>query len=81
MMPAATRRRGLRAHEDEIARLREQVQTLTKELARARRCLWSERAGREALRVRLLADASASDVAINILCRVAFPRDGRKGGA
>jgi len=52
-MPLATARADRQAHKDEVARLREQIATLERDLRRARRCLASERAGREALRVRL----------------------------
>ena len=63
-MPVATSRADAQAHKDEIARLREQVTTLERALARARRCLASERAGREALRVRLADEERARLVGV-----------------
>lgn len=74
-MPAATSRADAQAHKDEIVRLREQVTTLERALARARRCLASERAGREALRVRLAAEDRARAFGVGVLCRRAFPGD------
>ena len=55
-MPVAVSRADHQAHKDEIARLREQVAALERELRRARRCLAAERLGREQLRVRLRAE-------------------------
>lgn len=57
-MPLATARADRQAHKDEVARLREQIATLERDLRRARRCLASERAGRESLRVRLADEES-----------------------
>ena len=75
-MPVATSRADAQApHKDEIVRLREQVTTLERALARARRCLASERAGREALRVRLAAEERARAFGVGVLCRLAFPGD------
>ena len=42
---------------------------------RARRCLASERAGREALRVRLADEERANAFGVGVLCRLAFPGD------
>jgi hypothetical protein len=39
----------------------------------ARRCLASERAGREALRVRLANEERANAFGVGVLCRLAFP--------
>ena len=74
-MPVATSRADAQAYKDEIVRLREQVTTLERALARARRCLASERAGREALRVRLAAEERAMAFGVGVLCRLAFPGD------
>lgn len=74
-MPLATARADRQAHKDEVARLREQVAALEHELRRARRCLASERAGREALRVRLADEERANAFGVGVLCRLAFPRD------
>ena len=59
-MPLATARADRQAHKDEVARLREQIATLERDLRRARRCLASERAGRESLRVRLADEERAN---------------------
>ena len=74
-MPVATCRADAQAHKDEIVRLREQVTRLERALARARRCLAAERAGREALRVRLADEERARAFGVGVLCRLAFPGD------
>ena len=74
-MPVASSRADRQAHKDEIARLREQIATLERDLLRARRCLAAERAGREALRVRLVDEERANGFGIGVLCRLAFPGD------
>lgn len=74
-MPLATTRSDRQAHKDEVARLREQIATLERDLRRARRCLASERAGRESLRVRLADEERANAFGVGILCRLAFPGD------
>lgn len=72
-MPDAARRADHQAHKDEVARLREQVATLERDLRRVRRCLASERAGREALRVRLAHEERANAFGVGVLVRLAFP--------
>ena len=74
-MPDAVRRSDRQAHKDELVRLRERVAELEIELRRARRCLAAERAGREALRVRLADEERANAFGIGVLCRLAFPGD------
>ncbi len=74
-MPMARFRADQQAHKDEIVRLREQVAALAHELRRARRCLAAERAGREALRVRLADEERANAFGVGVLCRLAFPGD------
>ena len=74
-MPLATAGADRQAHKDEVARLREQIATLEHERARARRCLASERAGREALRVRLASEEKSHALSVQWLCRLAFPGD------
>ncbi len=74
-MPAALSHADRQAHKDEVALLREQIATLNRDLRRARRCLNSERAGREALRVRLAHEERANAFSVGILCRLAFPGD------
>ena len=74
-MPVATSRADAQAHKDEIARLREQVTTLERDLRRARRCLAAERAARESLRVRLADEERARAFGVGVLCRLAFPGD------
>ena len=74
-MPLATARADRQAHKDEVARLREQIATLERDLRRARRCLASERAGREALRVRLASEENSHALSVQWLCRLAFPGD------
>lgn len=63
------------AHKDELSMLREQVAALKRELRRARRCLAAERAGREALRVRLANEGRENAFGVGILCRLAFSGD------
>jgi hypothetical protein len=74
-MPGALSRADRQVHKDEVVRLREQVASLKRDLARARRCLASERAGREALRVRLADEERANAFGVGVLCRLAFPGD------
>ena len=74
-MPVAVSRADHQAHKDEIARLREQVAALDRELRRARRCLAAERLGREQLRVRLRAEEGSHALSVTWLCRLAFPGD------
>ncbi len=74
-MPRALSRADRQAHKDEIVRLRERVASLERDLARARRCLASERAGREALRVRLADEERANAFGVGVLCGLAFPGD------
>lgn len=74
-MPVATYRADAQAHKDEVTRLREQVTTLKRDLRRARRCLAAERAGREALRARLIDAERANAFGVGVLCGLAFPGD------
>ena len=74
-MPGVLSRADHQAHKDEVTRLREQVATLERDLRRARRCLASERAKREALRVRLADEERANAFGVGVLCRLAFPGD------
>ena len=74
-MPVATARADRQAHKDEVARLREQIAALERELRRARRCLAAERLGREQLRVRLRAEEGSHALSVTWLCRLAFPGD------
>lgn len=74
-MPLALSRADRQAHKDEVARLREQVVTLERDLRRARRCLAAERAGREALRVRLADEERSHAFGLGVLCGLAFPGD------
>lgn len=74
-MPVALSRAAQQAHKDEVALLREQIASLERELHRARRCIAAERAGREALRVRLASEERANAFGVGVLCRLAFPGD------
>ena len=74
-MPGLLSRAERQAYKDEITRLREQVTTLERDLRRARRCLAAERAGREALRVRLAAEERSHALSVEWLCKRAFPGD------
>lgn len=74
-MPLALSRADRQAHKDEVARLREQVAALERELRRARRCLAAERLGREQLRVRLGDEERSHALSVKWLCRLAFPGD------
>jgi hypothetical protein len=75
LMPTAVARSDRQALSDENARLREQVANLTRDLARARRCLAAERYGREQLRLRAAEGERSSAFAVSTLCRLAFPGD------
>jgi len=74
-MSGAISRADAQAHKDEVTRLREQVTTLKRDLRRARRCLAAERAGREALRARLIDAERANAFGVGVLCGLAFPGD------
>lgn len=74
-MPAALARSERMALKDEIARLRAQLSTSQRDLARARRCLASERRGRDSLAARLREANSNYEFAVGTLCRIAFPGD------
>lgn len=74
-MPAALSHADRQARKDEVSRLRELVAALERDLRRALRCLASERAGREALRVRLANEERANAFGVGVLCRLAFPGD------
>lgn len=74
-MPAAALMADRRAYKDEIARLREQVRGLERDLQRARRCLAAERLGRESLRSRLATEERSNSFAAGCLCKIAFPGD------
>jgi len=74
-MPAALSHADRQARKDEVSRLRELVAALERDLRRACRCLASERAGREALRVRLANEERANAFGVGVLCRLAFPGD------
>ena len=74
-MPLASFRADRQAHKDEVARLREQVASLERDLRRARRCLAAERAARESLRVRLADEERANAWGVGVLCRLAFSGD------
>ena len=76
-MPSA-RESSMRARlEDENAALRASVAKLEHDLKRARRCLASERLGRESLADRLRRADSAHHFTVRILCKLAFPNDER----
>lgn len=75
-MPVASSYADRQALADSVARLCDQVASLERELARARRCLALERAGRDALRARLAQEETANAFGVRVLCRLAFPRDG-----
>ena len=72
-MPIARLYADRQAYKDEIAKLRKQCAALERELRRARRCLASERLGREQMRVRLGAEERARMLSVEWLCRLAFP--------
>jgi len=74
-MPEVVARADRQALKDEVERLRERVALLEGEISRARRCLASERLGREQLRARLAAADSNYEFAVGVLCRLAFPGD------
>ena len=65
-------REDLQAYKEEISRLRKQVASLERCLSRARRCLAAERAGRDALRVRLVSEERSHAFGVGILCKLAF---------
>ena len=65
---------------EENARLRARVAQSERDLARARRCLAAERAGREALRQRLAAKEASYTFAVSTLCKRVFPDDSPESG-
>lgn len=69
---SAGRRMAVDAVAGEVQRLREQVASLTKMVARARRCLAAERAGRDALRARLVASEREYAFVMACLLPMAF---------
>lgn len=74
-MSAANARTDRARLKDEIVRLREQVAGLEADLSRARRCLASERHGRDLLRLRLAESERNYQFAVSTLCRRVFPGD------
>lgn len=80
LMAAPLARADRQAHKDEIERLKAQIASLSHDLSRARRCLASERHGREQLRLRLAAEERSSAFATSTLCRIAFPCDAAPTG-
>ena len=72
MLPAIARNER-QAQKDEVARLRQTIASLERDLRRARRCLAAERFGREQLRLRLQQADSNYDFAVRTLCKKAFP--------
>lgn len=79
LMPAAIERAERQALRDEIARLRARNETLSRQLARACRCLAAERLGREKRVAELKAELNTAKSAISILCRLAFPKERTNG--
>lgn len=77
-MPKAIERADRQALKDEIAALRAMVTLLEEALKKARRCIASERHGREQLRARLAASEQSYNFAVEVLCRRAFPEDHKK---
>lgn len=71
-MPESLSRTDRMTHADYVAKLREQIIALERDLRRARRCLAVERAAREALRVRLVNESRANAFGVGVLCRIAF---------
>ena len=71
-MPVAVSRADHQAHKDEIARLREQVAALERELRRARRCLAAERLGQSSSGP-ARAEEGLYALSVTWLCRLAFP--------
>ena len=67
------------AEKDELARLREQIRTLERDLARARRCIAELRRSKDARLAEAREEQSRSDAAIRILTRIAFPQDHKRG--
>ena len=63
------------AHKDEVARLREEIAVLERDLGRARRCIAELRRSKEGRLSEMRADLASSRSAISILCRVAFPAE------
>lgn len=71
----ASARADVTAERSERAALLATIARLERELVRAGRCLAAERAGRESLRQRLIAQESSYQFAVGILCRRAFPTE------
>lgn len=74
-MPGAQARADREASKDEVARLRGQIASLERDLARARRCLAAERAARERRTAELTAELRAARFGTSVLCRIAFAGD------
>ena len=72
---AASARETRRAERDELARAREQIASLERDLRRARRCIAELRRSKEARLAEAKADMSRADAVIHTLTRIAFPGD------
>ena len=70
-MDVAQARTDRRAYAEESDRLRAQIARLERDLARARRCLASERAGRARLASELASEREARYLTVSILARAA----------
>lgn len=79
-MPEAIARSERQAQKDEVARLREQIAGLERDLARARRCIAELRGSKEERVRELRAELSAAAFGTSILCRLAFPGDAEPAG-
>lgn len=65
------------ARKDETERLRAQVATLERDIARARRCIAELRRSKDARASEARAELLSSRFAVSTLCRIAFPSDAR----
>ena len=72
---AINAREDRRAMSDECERLRARIAELEHDLKRARRCLASERLGRDQLRLRLQRAEREYSFGVGVLCKIAFPGD------
>lgn len=68
----ASTREDRRAQRDEAERLRERIAELERELARARRCVAELRRSKDERLREARNDQRRSDLAISILCKMAF---------
>jgi hypothetical protein len=71
-IPTASACADRHARNDEVARLREQIGKLERDLVRARRCISELRRSKDARMSEARSELNSAQLAISILCRLAF---------